>query len=123
MDLTNNEDAMKMAYNPSQPFKTLVNQIETGKDYPVTGNFPYTVQQILNISYKLMYNMLLFFDKCKDWDALAPAIKIWANFKIHFGDMHQKYSQKQLVCQAARFHTANNLQTKEITNALQHVVE
>jgi len=54
-NLEENDKRMKADWNPNQPFKVLIDQIDDGVDYATAGEKPYTPEQIVNIAYNLVY--------------------------------------------------------------------
>jgi len=54
-DLEENDKRMKADWDPNQPFKVLIDQIDDGVDYATAGENPYTLEQIVNIAYNLVY--------------------------------------------------------------------
>ena len=50
-DLQNNDIALKTAYNPNQPIKSLSNQVENNLDYAATGNTPYSPAQVVATAF------------------------------------------------------------------------
>ena len=66
-DLIHNIQKMATAWDPNQPFEFLVRQIQDAVDYAAHAINPYTVEQIVNTAYTLVFNTGVFEDECKAW--------------------------------------------------------
>jgi len=84
LDLVENEEKMKKAWNQEEPIEVLFNQIEEAVEYAQHGNAPFTNAQVLNIAFVLMAQAKIFKDACKEWRRKPPNDKTWPNFKNHF---------------------------------------
>jgi len=60
-------------------FITVVCQIRDRQHFGYYINNPYTNTQLVQFAKKIILNMGLFKSKYKDWNALPPTDKTWAN--------------------------------------------
>jgi hypothetical protein len=109
IDLKKNNDMLNEPWDPNTPFEHLIDQIEEAVEYADDGNQPFTVNQILNAAYTIVFNTGIFFEECKQWRLLAPALKTWDRFKEHFTEAHQQHRLQQATMQGAGYHKANFL--------------
>jgi hypothetical protein len=70
---------MQKTWDSNTPFETLIEQIKDAMEVADTATQAYTDAQILTLAYTLVY-----FDKCKTWNAKSAANKTWDLFKIFF---------------------------------------
>jgi hypothetical protein len=107
IDLKKNNDLLNEPWDPSTPFEHLIDQVEEAVEYADDGNQPFTVEQIINAAYTLVFNTGVFFEECKQWRLLAPALKTWDRFKTHFTEAHQQHRLQQATMQSSGYHKAN----------------
>ena len=62
--LANNE-RFRQDWDPSSPFKLLIDQIKSAQEFARDGNQPYSGWQILTTAYNLVYKTGLYFEDCK----------------------------------------------------------
>lgn len=58
---------MKWPYNPAQPFKVRIDQIEDEVDFATIGNAAHTPKQVVIIAYNLIFQTGLFPEACREW--------------------------------------------------------
>ena len=107
MSLQANDDRFRTAYDPAQPFETLVAQIEDAQDYADSGGSPYSTTQIVDNAYNIMHHTGMFVETCREWRRRTAADKTWANFKIEFALAHSDLGNLRHTSQAAGYHQAN----------------
>jgi hypothetical protein len=90
-----NQTTMNKAWDPSTPFKTLIEQIEDAMEVANAANQAFSDAQILTLAYTLIYNTGLSFDECKEWKAKSEADKTWDTFKIFFLAAQAKLQEQQ----------------------------
>ena len=59
---------MRSNWDPNSPFDCLIKQLEDGQDYAEDGGQPYTTEQLLHITYTLVFKTGLYFEECKQWN-------------------------------------------------------
>jgi hypothetical protein len=78
-ELTQNYEHLNTPYDPNQPIETLFQQIQDTHAFAVAGGHPYGDVIILNVSFTLVFNTILFHDDCRTWKARAVAKKTGCN--------------------------------------------
>ena len=66
-ELEENDRRMKQDWDPNQPFEVLINQIKYSVAFVAAGDMPYTVPQIVNTAYNIVFRTGMFTDECKVW--------------------------------------------------------
>ena len=89
---------MNTPHNTNRPFETIIEQIKTAVDFSDAGKVPYTPEQVVTMSYDLIFVTGYFTDTCLVWKKKWRS-KNWAEFKIYFAkehcawkDMHPMYA-------------------------------
>ena len=84
LELEDNDTKMHALWDPNSPLDCLVQQLEDGQDYADDGGQPYMADQLLRITYTLIFKTWLYFKDCKAWNTKPNNEKTWTNFKAHF---------------------------------------
>lgn len=103
-DLQTNDKHFHEPWDPSSPFETCIDKVETAIEYAADGNSPYTVLQIVNNAYNLVSQTGMYFEDCKAWDRLPELDKNWDNFKTHFLLAQQILRNQQATTQQGGYH-------------------
>ena len=64
-DLQENDAVFCTPHDINQPIETLFDRVENCGDYAAAGNNPYSLEQVLGIAFKLVYQTGLFVDNFK----------------------------------------------------------
>jgi uncharacterized membrane-anchored protein YhcB (DUF1043 family) len=107
-----NDKMMKEKWDPSTPIIYLFSKIQDGVDKADAGNAPYTVNQVLAITFNHVFHTGTMQSACERWTALAPMKKTWVNFQDMLTSAHDTY--EELTEQAGGYHGANNVQAQEM---------
>eukprot|EP00957_Ditylum_brightwellii_P055617 4214757-Ditylum_brightwellii.AAC.1 len=62
----------------------------------------------MNITFDLMFSTGVHIGTCKEWLQVPAAIRMWANFKIHFTESHILLHELQILAAHAGY-TDNNV--------------
>jgi regulator of replication initiation timing len=81
IDLDDNTNKMRQAWDPTHPFETVIDQIDNAVDFAESGQQPFTAPQILSVAYTLVFNTGLYTDALDLWDDREAVAKTWENFK------------------------------------------
>ena len=84
LKLEDNDTKMRALWDPNSPFDCLVQHLEDGQDNADDGGQPYTTDQLLHITYTLVFKTGLYFEDCKACNAKPNNEKTWTTFKTHF---------------------------------------
>jgi hypothetical protein len=74
-ELTQNYERLNTPYDPNQPIETLFQQIQEARAFAVAGGQPYGADMIVNVTYTLVFNTVLFPDVCRAWQSRVIAEK------------------------------------------------
>ena len=108
-DLEENNKRFKQQWDPNQPFKVRIDQIEDAIDYAADGDTPYSKELITNKAYNIVYRTSLFSNKCKTWGKKDAPGQTWTTFKAEFILAHQDLRESQVTVQNAGYHNQANL--------------
>jgi hypothetical protein len=106
-ELTHNYERLNTLYDPNQPIKTLLQQIEYARAFAVAGGQSYGNAMIINVAYTLIFDTGLFPDACRAWQSRAIAKKTWAQFNIYFATAYLIFRLTNQTAQQSGFHSAN----------------
>ena len=95
---------MNIPWDLNQPLEFLVKQIQDAVNYAAHANTPYTLKQIMNTVYTLIFNTGIFEDDWKKWRKRRPpqATK-WPAFKMVFTEAYNVKS-KNCRCISLWYH-------------------
>jgi hypothetical protein len=86
VDLENNFEQMRRAWDPHQPVESLFKQIQDCTDYSEAGGFIIRHPQQINVGYGKIFSTGHFMSACRRWNEKPKIEKTWAQFKAHFAD-------------------------------------
>lgn len=107
-DIEANDNRFKGAFDPGQPFETLVQQIDEAQDFAEAAGQPYSAAQIVSNAYRIIFQTGLFNDACREWRRKTPAQQTWQEFQKDFNIAHIDLANQRQTAQGAGYHTANN---------------
>jgi hypothetical protein len=110
VELVANYERMCQTYDPSRPIEDFFKQMQDGWAYAQAGQQPYGKQQIINITYALVFNTGVYSDACKEWEKQDILDKHWENFKTHFTTEQRLYRKQTQTAQATGYQAANHAQ-------------
>ena len=108
MDLDANVTRFKRPFDPAQPFKTLIQQIEDAQEYADAGGNAYTTPQIIANAYALMFRTGMFPEACREWRRTPAAGQTWQAFKDDFTAAYTDFATLRNTTQSAGYHNANS---------------
>ena len=65
--LQENDQKMRVKYDPSLPIETFFTKIEECQKFAAPGDTSYTPQQILSTAHQGIFHSGVFLEGCKDW--------------------------------------------------------
>jgi hypothetical protein len=95
----------------TQPFETILQQIDDAVNYAIAGNNPYSAGQVTTNAYSLMYNTGLFNDTCRDWRRFPADQQTYANFQAEFSAAHADLKNQQNTSKGAGYQTNSAMET------------
>jgi hypothetical protein len=95
VDLENNFEHMRRAWDPQQPVESLFKQIQDCTDYSEAGGVLIGHPQKITIGYAHIFATGNFMSACRRWNKKTLAEKTWAQFKTHFSTAHHQQKQMQ----------------------------
>jgi hypothetical protein len=122
-ELTQNYERLNAPYNPNQPIETLFQQVQDAPAFAVAGGQPYVAAMIVNEAYTLVFNTGLFPGACWAWKSRAIAGKTWAQFKIHFANVHREFRLTNQTAHQSGFHSANMMIEHRREETMQDTVD
>jgi hypothetical protein len=95
VDLENNFEQMRRAWDPQQSVESLFKQIQDCADYSEAGVIIIGNPQQINVGYALFFATGHFMSACRRWHEKPTVEKNWAQFKTHFAATHRQHKQMQ----------------------------
>ena len=121
LELEDNDTKISTTWDPNSSFDCLIQQVEDSQDCTDDGGQPYTAEQLLRITYKLVFKTGLYFEDCKAWNARPAAARTWDNFKTHFQTAQRPLRDQMPTTKQAGFHS--NLAQQQPQHATQPPAE
>jgi hypothetical protein len=108
VDLENNFEHMRRAWDPQQPVESLFKQIQDCTNYSEAGGVLIGHPQQINVGYAKIFATGHFMSDCCRWNKKPLVKKTWAQFKSNFSAVHHQHKQMQGEYAAASgYHSAN----------------
>jgi hypothetical protein len=108
VDLENNFEHMRRAWDPQQPLESLFKKIPDCADYSESGCVLIGNTKQINVGYANIFATGHFMSACRRWNEKLLAEKTWAQFKAHFSAAHHQHTQMQCESSAtSRYHSVN----------------
>jgi hypothetical protein len=108
VDLENNFDQMRRAWDPQQPVESLFKQIRDCADYSEAGGVLIGHPQQINVGYAKIFATGQFLSACRRWNEKPNDETPWAQFKAHFSASHRQQKQMHGESDATSgYHSAN----------------
>jgi hypothetical protein len=95
VDIEQNFENMRKAWDPQQPVETLFKQIQDCVDFAEAGRVVIGAAQKLSSAYSKIFKSGKFNRTCRRWDEKIETDKTWNNFKIHFAAAYREHIQMQ----------------------------
>jgi hypothetical protein len=95
VDLENNFEHMRCAWDPQQPDESLFKQIQDYADYSEAGGVLIGHPQQFNVGYVKIFATGYFMSACRRWNEKPHTEKTWAQFKAHFSAAHRQHKKMQ----------------------------
>jgi hypothetical protein len=96
IDLENNFEQMRKAWDPHQPVETLFKQIQDCADFSEAGGVLIGRLQQINLGYAKIFTTDNFMSAYRRCNEKYNADKTWAIFKVHFATAHRQHKQMQM---------------------------
>jgi hypothetical protein len=93
VDLENNFEQMRRAWDPQQPVESLFKQIQDCADYSEAGGVITGHPQQINVGYANIFSTGCFMSACSRWNEKPNIEKTWAQLKAHFAAAHRQHKQ------------------------------
>jgi hypothetical protein len=108
VDLENNFEQMRRAWDPQKPVESLFKQIQDCAAYYEAGGVISGYLQQINVGYAIFFATGHFMSACRRWNEKPRVEKTWAQFKTHFAAAHRHHKQIQGESSATSgYHAAN----------------
>jgi hypothetical protein len=108
VDLENNFEHMRRAWDPQQPVESLFKQIQDCADYSEAGGVLIGHPQQINVGYAKIFATGHFMSACRRWNEKPLADKTWAQFKANFSAARRQHKQMQgESAKTSGYHSAN----------------
>jgi hypothetical protein len=108
VDLENNVEQMRRAWDPQQPVESFFKQIQDCDDYSEAGGVLSGHPYQINVGYAKRFATGHFVSACRRWNVKPNMEKTWAQFKTHFAAAHRQHKQMQGEYAATSGYHASN---------------
>jgi hypothetical protein len=95
VDLENNFEQMRHAWDPKQPVESPFKHIQYCADYSEAGGVLSGHPYQINVGYEKIFATGYFMSACRRWNEKLNVEKTWAQFKTHFAAAHCQHKQMQ----------------------------
>ena len=89
--LQENDAVFRIPHDINQPIESLFDRFENCGDYAAAGNTPYSLEQVIDIAFQIVYHTGLFVENCKSWKRLPTQQNTWNGFKTFFTTSHNEW--------------------------------
>ena len=79
-----NQEDMQGTYNVEDPINILFDQIDTGKEFAVEGNSPFSDWQLVDMGVAKSLATQEYTHSYRMWKIIANNDRTWLQFKAHF---------------------------------------
>jgi hypothetical protein len=93
VDLENNFDQMRKAWDSHQPVETLFNKVQDCTELSEAGGILIGNPQQIKMGYAKIFATGKFMSACRRWNEKDTADKTWENFRVHFAAAHRQHNQ------------------------------
>jgi hypothetical protein len=108
VDLENNFEQMRRAWDPQQPVESLFKQIQDCADFSEAGGVIVGHPQQINAGYTKIFSTGHFMSVCRRWNEKPNIEKTRAQFKAHFSTAHRQHTHIQGESTATSVYHATN---------------
>jgi hypothetical protein len=108
VDLENNFEQMRRAWDPQQPVESLFKQIQYCADYSESWGVLIGHLQQINVGYANIFVTGHLMSVCRRWNEKPNVEKTWAQFKTHFVALHHQHKQMQGESESTSCYHASN---------------
>ena len=113
LQLEANDKEMRKRWDPPNTLiKTLIQQIEKGREFAADGNEPFTEGKIITMAFNNVFHATDYQEACRHWKRRPAIEKTWENFKTHFIEAQTEIQEEHSTEQAG-YHGANAIFDKE----------
>jgi hypothetical protein len=95
VDLENNFEQMRRAWDPQQPVESFFKQIQDCADYSEAGGVLIGHPQQINVGCAKIFATGHFMSACRRWNEKPNAGKTWAQFKAYFSAARSQHKHIQ----------------------------
>ena len=104
---------MATPWDPNLPIEYIFRQIQDAMDYADHAKTPFSMEQIVNEAYILVFNTGLFENKCRKWRKRTTNMS-WVDFKKYVGEAYNDWREAKNTTAAANYATANMLTNNRV---------
>jgi hypothetical protein len=102
VDIEQNFENIRKAWDPQQPVETLFKQIQDCVDFAEAGGVTIGAAQKISSAYSKIFKSRKFNNACRRWNEKIEADKTWNNFKIHFAAVSSAQANARINCGSRR---------------------
>jgi hypothetical protein len=95
VDLENNLEQMRRAWDPHKPVESLFKQIQDCADYSEAEGIIIGHPHQINVGYSKIFSTGHFMSACRRWNEKPIIEKTWAQLMAHFATAHRQHKHIQ----------------------------
>jgi hypothetical protein len=95
VDLENNLEQMRCAWDPQQPVESLFKKIQQSASFSEAGGVIIGHPHQINVGYTKIFTTGNFMSSCRRWNEKTNIEKTWSQFKAHLSAAHHHHKQMQ----------------------------
>ena len=78
-------------YSPTVPIKVSWRKFDNAVAYPDAGSTPYSIKQVVDNAYQLVFNTVIFAEDFWEWNKRAADNKTLPHLKVFFAAAHREW--------------------------------
>ena len=107
------------AYAPTNPIEVIWRQINDTVKYTNTGSMPYSIKQVIDNAYQLVFHTGVLAAACQEWNRHAAVGKMLPHLRVFFAASHWEWRLLLQNKTSSTYGAAHNTNTKPEDGYLQ----
>ena len=109
-----NQDTMQTSHHIEETIEMLLYQIETGQEYAIAGNSPFSDHQLLDMVIAQILATQDYTHAYRMWKIISVNERVWVHFKAYFQKAHIDLEEIEQTVGAERYRSTKNAKHREI---------
>ena len=114
VEIKRKQEKTQATYNYEDPIEILFDQIETGQEFTVAGNSPFSDQQLACMGIAKILAMQEYAHAYRMWKSIAADDSTWVRSKAHFQETYMEREDMEQTARVAGYVRPNNAKHGEM---------